>query len=96
MNSKPLCTAIVLMGMVVGYGWGCASRHLTPSHGRANHRAFRAQIAHPAAGRNPKADFGLDAEEASVISQSHVDSLKPEGSEKGPQQPVLIVAPSGK
>jgi hypothetical protein len=89
-----LHVAVVALALVLGGGLSACSRaHLTPSHGRAYHAAFRVQDANP----NRKAAQsvnGLDANEAAIIAGSYRKALAPkaEGGTEG-QQRLLMVSP---
>jgi hypothetical protein len=83
MRIYTLVAALTLLSLA------CASEHLSPSFGRANHDAYAMQRGTKA---RPAPNMALDTQEAEVISGSYLASLAPEKANDKPE-PVLIVAP---
>jgi hypothetical protein len=81
-----LVAAIALAALVTS----CARQHLSTGYGRAFHGALAAQEANATAAKPPS--MALDTQEASVISDSYVQSLAGKTGEPAPP-PVILVAP---
>jgi hypothetical protein len=69
----------------------CSERHLNKDFGSSYRAAFEAQ-APPRPGGPARPATGLDAQEASIVTQTYRTSLAPKDT-KPRDQPVLIVAP---
>jgi hypothetical protein len=56
---------------------GCDRTHLSAHYGEPNRNAFRAQVIHPNAGNETKAEQPLDPEESAMVAGTYIRSLGP-------------------
>jgi len=88
---------VTWIGVAAALVVGCADRtHLTRTHGRAYHEAFRRQAVNdkPVA-TDPKSVEGLDSQESSIVAENYRKSLSPadSGGSAAPQ-PMVIMSPN--
>ena len=62
--------AVVVLG-------GCGRTHLSAHYGEANRSAYSAQVIHPNAGNETKAEQPLDPEESAMVARTYIKSLAP-------------------
>ena len=74
---------------------GCATEHLTATHGKSTSEFYRQQLVNPDAGEQNIVSVGLDCSEAAIVAKNYYDSLVTEGrsAEQGGEQ-ILIVSPT--
>jgi hypothetical protein len=79
-----------LAALAVG---GCDRTYLTPSHGRAYRQSFAAQTANPTRRSQAAAVYGLDSQEAAIISSNYRKALAPKEEASSNQTQLLMYSP---
>jgi hypothetical protein len=90
-NLTRLALAVVAAS-ALGLG-ACSRTHITPTHGRAFREAFAIQDANPNR-KAPKSLYGLDSQEAAIISSSYRKALAPKADTSQGGNQLLMVSPN--